>query len=153
MSEYRSRILYACWFFVIFVSLWTKIVKMVNIILLIFGGAFGVFMNTFVMQMVYNIVAQPSPRTVLLVNVVSCFTIGFASIFHYSQSLHFNTRLMLVLGLCGGFVVCSAFTRGNSTLLKSGLSTTTLLYFSATIVLGIVAVLVGQLLASICNKF
>lgn len=153
MSEYTSRILYACWFFVIFVSLWTKIVKMVNIILLIFGGAFGAFMNTFVMQMVYNIVAQPSPRTVLLVNVVSCFTIGFASIFHYSQSLHFNTRLMLVLGLCGGFVVCSAFTRGNSTLLKSGLSTTTLLYFSATIVLGIVAVLVGQLLASICNKF
>lgn len=153
MSEYRSRILYTCWFFVIFVSLWTKIVKMVNIILLIFGGAFGAFMNTFVMQMVYNIVAQPSPRTVLLVNVVSCFTIGFASIFHYSQSLHFNTRLMLVLGLCGGFVVCSAFTRGNSTLLKSGLSTTTLLYFSATIVLGIVAVLVGQLLASICNKF
>ena len=153
MSEYRSRILYACWFFVIFVSLWTKIVKMVNIILLIFGGAFGAFMNTFVMQMVYNIVAQPSPRTVLLVNVVSCFTIGFASIFHYSQSLHFNMRLMLVLGLCGGFVVCSAFTRGNSTLLKSGLSTTTLLYFSATIVLGIVAVLVGQLLASICNKF
>ena len=56
---------------------------MVNIILLIFGGAFGAFMNTFVMQMVYNIVAQPSPRTVLLVNVVSCFTIGFASIFHY----------------------------------------------------------------------
>lgn len=153
MSEYRSRILYACWFFVIFVSLWTKIVKMVNIILLIFGGAFGAFMNTFVMQMVYNIVAQPSPRTVLLVNVVSCFTIGFASIFHYSQSVHFNTRLMLVLGLCGGFVVCSAFTRGNFTLLKSGLSTTTLLYFSATIVLGIVAVLVGQLLASICNKF
>ena len=153
MSEYTSRILYACWFFVIFVSLWTKIVKMVNIILLIFGGAFGAFMNTFVMQMVYNIVAQPSPRTVLLVNVVSCFTIGFASIFHYSQSLHFNTRLMLVLGLCGGFVVCSAFTRGNSTLLKSGLSTTTLLYFSATIVLGFVAVLVGQLLASICNKF
>lgn len=153
MSEYRSRILYACWFFVIFVSLCTKIVKMVNIILLIFGGAFGAFMNTFVMQMVYNIVAQPSPRTVLLVNVVSCFTIGFASIFHYSQSLHFNTRLMLVLGLSGGFVVCSAFTRGNSTLLKSGLSTTTLLYFSATIVLGIVAVLVGQLLASICNKF
>ncbi len=153
MSEYTSRILYACWFFVVFVSLWTKIVKMVNIILLIFGGAFGAFMNTFVMQMVYNIVAQPSPRTVLLVNVVSCFTIGFASIFHYSQSLHFNMRLMLVLGLCGGFVVCSAFTRGNSTLLKSGLSTTTLLYFSATIVLGIVAVLVGQLLASICNKF
>lgn len=153
MSEYTSRILYACWFFVVFVSLWTKIVKMVNIILLIFGGAFGAFMNTFVMQMVYNIVAQPSPRTVLLVNVVSCFTIGFASIFHYSQSLHFNTRLMLVLGLCGGFVVCSAFTRGNSTLLKSGLSTTMLLYFSATIVLGIVAVLVGQLLASICNKF
>ena len=126
---------------------------MVNIILLIFGGAFGAFMNTFVMQMVYNIVAQPSPRTVLLVNVVSCFTIGFASIFHYSQSLNPHTRLMLVLGLCGGFVVCSAFTRGNSTLLKSGLSTTTLLYFSATIVLGIVAVLVGQLLASICNKF
>ena len=63
--------------FVIFVSLWTKIVKMVNIILLIFGGAFGAFMNTFVMQMVYNIVAQPSPRTVLLVNVVSCFTYRF----------------------------------------------------------------------------
>ena len=36
-----------------FVSLWTKIVKMVNIILLIFGGAFGAFMKLpLLMQMV-----------------------------------------------------------------------------------------------------
>ena len=152
MREYRSRILYACWFFVIFVSLWTKIVKMVNIILLIFGGAFGAFMNTFVMQMVYNIVAQPSPRTVLLVNVVSCFTIGFASIFHYSQSLNPHTRLMLVIGLCAGFIVCSTFSHGNATLWKGGAPTATLLYLLGSIVLGSLAVLMGQLTATFFNK-
>lgn len=124
----------------------------INIILLIFSGAFGAVISPFVMRMVSNFVTQPTPRVVFFVNILSCFIVGFASIFHYSQSLNPHTRLMLVIGLCAGFIVCSTFSHGNATLWKGGALTATLLYLLGSIVLGSLAVLMGQLTATFFNK-
>ena len=124
----------------------------INIILLIFSGAFGAVISPFVMRMVSNFVTQPTPRVVFFVNILSCFIVGFASIFHYSQSLNPHTRLMLVIGLCAGFIVCSTFSHGNATLWKGGAPTATLLYLLGSIVLGSLAVLMGQLTATFFNK-
>ncbi|WP_424039651.1 fluoride efflux transporter FluC [Prevotella nigrescens] len=124
----------------------------INIILLIFSGAFGAVISAFVMRMVSHFVTQPTPRVVFLVNILSCFIVGFASIFHYSQSLNPHTRLMLVIGLCAGFIVCSTFSHGNATLWKGGAPTATLLYLLGSIVLGSLAVLMGQLAATFFNK-
>ena len=124
----------------------------INIILLIFSGAFGAVIGPFVMRMVSNFVTQPTPRVVFFVNILSCFIVGFASIFHYSQSLNPHTRLMLVIGLCAGFIVCSTFSHGNATLWKGGAPTATLLYLLGSIVLGSLAVLMGQLTATFFNK-
>ena len=124
----------------------------INIILLIFSGAFGAVISPFVMRMVSHFVTQPTPRVVFFVNILSCFIVGFASIFHYSQSLNPHTRLMLVIGLCAGFVVCSTFSHGNATLWKGGAPTATLLYLLGSIVLGSLAVLMGQLTATFFNK-
>lgn len=124
----------------------------INIILLIFSGAFGVVISPFVMRMVSHFVTQPTPRVVFFVNILSCFIVGFASIFHYSQSLNPHTRLMLVIGLCAGFIVCSTFSHGNATLWKGGAPTATLLYLLGSIVLGSLAVLMGQLTATFFNK-
>lgn len=124
----------------------------INIILLIFSGAFGAVISPFVMRMVSHFVTQPTPRVVFLVNILSCFIVGFASIFHYSQSLNPHTRLMLVIGLCAGFIVCSTFSHGNATLWKGGAPTATLLYLLGSIVLGSLAVLMGQLAATFFNK-
>ena len=124
----------------------------INIILLIFSGAFGAVISPFVMRMVSHFVTQPTPRVVFFVNIVSCFIVGFASIFHYSQSLNPHTRLMLVIGLCAGFIVCSTFSHGNATLWKGGAPTATLLYLLGSIVLGSLAVLMGQLTATFFNK-
>ncbi|WP_314321234.1 fluoride efflux transporter FluC [Prevotella nigrescens] len=124
----------------------------INIILLIFSGAFGAVISPFVMRMVSNFVTQPTPRVVFFVNILSCFIVGFASIFHYSQSLNPHTRLMLVIGLCAGFIVCSTFSHGNATLWKGGAPTATLLYLLGSIVLGSLAVLMGQLIATFFNK-
>ena len=120
----------------------------INIILLIFSGAFGAVISPFVMRMVSHFVTQPTPRVVFFVNILSCFIVGFASIFHYSQSLNPHTRLMLVIGLCAGFIVCSTFSHGNATLWKGGAPTATLLYLLGSIVLGSLAVLMGQLTAT-----
>lgn len=38
----------------------------INIILLIFSGAFGAVISPFVMRMVLNFVTQPTPRVVFL---------------------------------------------------------------------------------------
>ena len=124
----------------------------INIILLIFSGAFGAVISPFVMRMVSHFVTQPTPRVVFVVNILSCFIVGFASIFHYSQSLNPHTRLMLVIGLCAGFIVCSTFSHGNATLWKGGAPTATLLYLLGSIVLGSLAVLMGQLTATFFNK-
>ena len=124
----------------------------INIILLIFSGAFGAVISPFVMRMVSNFVTQQTPRVVFFVNILSCFIVGFASIFHYSQSLNPHTRLMLVIGLCAGFIVCSTFSHGNATLWKGGAPTATLLYLLGSIVLGSLAVLMGQLTATFFNK-
>lgn len=124
----------------------------INIILLIFSGAFGAVISPFVMRMVSNFVTQPTPRVVFFVNILSCFIVGFASIFHYSQSLNPHTRLMLVIGLCAGFIVCSTFSHGNATLWKGEAPTATLLYLLGSIVLGSLAVLMGQLTATFFNK-
>lgn len=124
----------------------------INIILLIFSGAFGAVISPFVMRMVSHFVTQPTPRVVFFVNILSCFIVGFASIFHYSQSLNPHTRLMLVIGLCAGFIVCSTFSHGNATLWKGGAPTATLLYLLGSIVLGSLAVLMGQLAATFFNK-
>ena len=124
----------------------------INIILLIFSGAFSAVISPFVMRMVSHFVTQPTPRVVFFVNILSCFIVGFASIFHYSQSLNPHTRLMLVIGLCAGFIVCSTFSHGNATLWKGGAPTATLLYLLGSIVLGSLAVLMGQLTATFFNK-
>jgi CrcB-like protein len=124
----------------------------INIILLIFSGAFGAVISPLVMRMVSNFVTQPTPRVVFFVNILSCFIVGFASIFHYSQSLNPHTRLMLVIGLCAGFIVCSTFSHGNATLWKGEAPTATLLYLLGSIVLGSLAVLMGQLTATFFNK-
>ena len=124
----------------------------INIILLIFSGAFGAVISPFVMRMVSHFVTQPTPRVVFFVNILSCFIVGFASIFHYSQSLNPHTRLMLVIGLCAGFIVCSTFSHGNATLRKGGAPIATLLYLLGSIVLGSLAVLMGQLTATFFNK-
>ena len=124
----------------------------INIILLIFSGAFWAVISPFVMRMVSHFVTQPTPRVVFFVNILSCFIVGFASIFHYSQSLNPHTRLMLVIGLCAGFIVCSTFSHGNATLWKGGAPTATLLYLLGSIVLGSLAVLMGQLTATFFNK-
>lgn len=124
----------------------------INIILLIFSGAFGAVISPFVMRMVSHFVTQPTPRVVFFVNILSCFIVGFASIFHYSQSLNPHTRLMLVIGLCAGFIVCSTFSHGNATLWKGGAPTATLLYLLGSIVLGSLAALMGQLTATFFNK-
>ena len=124
----------------------------INIILLIFSGAFGAVISPFVMRMVSHFVTQPTPRVVFFVNILSCFIVGFASIFHYSQSLNPHTRLMLVIGLCAGFIICSTFSHGNATLWKGGAPTATLLYLLGSIVLGSLAVLMGQLTATFFNK-
>ena len=124
----------------------------INIILLIFSGAFGAVISAFVMRMVSHFVTQPTPRVVFFVNILSCFIVGFASIFHYSQSLNPHTRLMLGIGLCAGFIVCSTFSHGNATLWKGGAPTATLLYLLGSIVLGSLAVLMGQLTATFFNK-
>ena len=70
-------------FIVDFVSLGSKKQMAINIILLIFGGAFGAVISPLCHAHGVAFRNQPTPRVVFFVNILSCFIVGFASIFHY----------------------------------------------------------------------
>ncbi|EFL47048.1 CrcB-like protein [Prevotella disiens FB035-09AN] len=60
-----------------------------------------------------------------------------------------NTRLLLTTGFCGGFTTFSTFMNENAAMMKDGMPTTALLYTLASLVLGFVALIIGQQLARV----
>ena len=83
------------------------------------------------------------PWGTLAVNVLGCILIGvfytMTSRIHVSNEI----RLMLTIGLCGGFTTFSTFSNESLQLLKSGLYPTFFTYAAGSVVLGLLGVMLG----------
>lgn len=118
-----------------------------NILLVAIGGACGSVLRYLVSRYAnVNWILFDLPIGTILVNVVGCFLIGFLSVFLATPEKD-NYRLLLIVGLLGGFTTFSAFGMETYQLLQSGKSFTALLNITISIVLGLAAVTMGYLLS------
>ncbi|MFC2080095.1 fluoride efflux transporter CrcB [Bacteroidota bacterium] len=115
-----------------------------NILLVGTGGFIGSVARYFVSKLSNHIDFLSIPVGTLIVNVLGSFLIGFlAGISAKSTLLNSDLRLLLMVGLCGGFTTFSTFTGENLMLMQSGQGLSVLIYTTLSVVLGFLAVYLG----------
>ena len=98
-------------------------------------------------------VAAGLPLGTLAVNVVGCFLIGLLYGLKWDGGLMSpTTRLLLTTGFCGGFTTFSTFINETGTLIKDGNLLTPALYLLLSLVVGFIALLLGDWLAQVISK-
>jgi CrcB protein len=86
------------------------------------------------------------PLGTLLVNIAGSFLIGLLiGISEKSPVLTVELRMLLMVGLCGGFTTFSTFTGENLMLMRNGQFLSLFLYTGMSILMGFTAVYFGYL--------
>ncbi len=89
------------------------------------------------------------PYGTLAVNIAGCFLIGLlAGLADSRQVLSPETRLVLMVGLLGGFTTYSTFAYDSVALLRNGGFVAAAAYIALHIVVGIFAVWLGHLITA-----
>lgn len=114
------------------------------LLLVFLGGGLGSVCRFLVGKLIHS----NYPISTLLVNILGSLLIGFiVAYFYKNQAQHQNLVLFLATGFCGGFTTFSAFALENFNLLKNENYTLFFGYTFGSIVLGILAVMLGIWLA------
>lgn len=116
---------------------------MKSIIYVFIGGGTGSVLR-YLMQMVINRnIITAFPLGTFVVNIIGCMLIGM----FYTLSDRFNLsqdiRLLLTVGLCGGFTTFSTFSTESLNLLKGELYGMSLLYTLSSVAIGIIFTFAG----------
>jgi fluoride exporter len=124
---------------------------MVKTILLVGSGGFiGSVARYFISKLNLSTSFFSIPVGTLLVNVTGSLLIGFLMGFAEKSSiLTQESRLFLMVGLCGGFTTFSSFTMENLTLLHNGQVFQILVYTSLSVLLGFFAVWIGYAITNL----
>ena len=118
---------------------------MIKTVLLIGSGGFlGSVGRYYLSKLNLAINFLSIPVGTLLINIAGSFLIGILmGISEKSTLLTSDSRLFLMVGLCGGFTTFSSFTMENLTLMHNGQYLSVLLYAGSSLLLGFLAVFFG----------
>ncbi|TMI96548.1 MAG: fluoride efflux transporter CrcB [Bacteroidetes bacterium] len=115
-----------------------------NFLIVGLGGAAGSILRYAVQRFFQVQNTSAFPTGTLLVNIAGCFLIGILwSIVSRSLTWNEEMKLLLMTGFCGGFTTFSAFTLEGIGLLKENKAALFLIYFTASVVGGLVATFIG----------
>ncbi len=119
---------------------------MIKDLLLVATGSFiGGGLRFITSKWIQNIFTISLPVGTMFVNVLGCFIIGFLSGLSFSGAIMTpNTKLLLTTGFCGGFTTFSTYMNDSSSLIKDGNYTYFFVYLFGSILLGMIAVLLGH---------
>ena len=94
------------------------------------------------------------PVATLLVNIIGCFVIGFASYFfiHNDFPSHETWRLFSITGVLGGFTTFSAFSLETVELFQAGSTGFGIIYLGASLTCCLVGVVAGRFFAHVITK-
>lgn len=121
-----------------------------RVLLVGFGGFLGSVARFATVKAVDVRFNQAFPLGTFTVNVVGCFLLGMiVGVVGRQAGEGEAWRAFLGIGFCGGFTTFSAFAFENLTLLADRLVSTAVLYIIASILAGILAVLLGLW----CSRF
>lgn len=86
------------------------------------------------------------PVKTFAVNIIGCFAIGLFAGIAEKNALDQRLVLLLKVGVCGGFTTFSSFALETQGLLTANHAFTAVLYALGSLVLGTLAVILGQML-------
>ena len=88
------------------------------------------------------------PWPTLIANITGCLLIGMFYSLSDRLGWSADTRLLLTTGLCGGFTTFSTLSNEGITLLRTGHVGMFVLYLSLTLILGMAAIVLGNMIGS-----
>lgn len=115
------------------------------IILVGIGGAVGSILRYVNSLLVAKYFQTQFPLATFMVNILGCLIIGILmGVLDKQNVASPELRLLFITGFCGGFTTFSTFSSENISLLQSGQTLTAILYITASVILGLLAVWAGM---------
>ena len=116
---------------------------MFNTLLVMLGGAIGAAMRYHVSRQAAGWFAAGWPGGTLLVNVAGGLAMGLLAGWLHRQGQSEPWRLLLGVGVLGGFTTFSAFSLETVELMQAGRWNAALLYIGLSVILSLAALLAG----------
>ncbi|MFR5875113.1 MAG: fluoride efflux transporter CrcB [Eubacterium sp.] len=118
---------------------------MLNCLVVGLGGFIGAVVR-YIISLIPIKNPQSFPVNTFIINIVGAFAIGCIA-FAVSKNENIDSRVILFLkvGICGGFTTFSTFSLETAELIKGGSVITAVIYVIMSIILGVLAVMLPQL--------
>lgn len=118
---------------------------MLNCLLVGLGGFIGAVLR-YLVSLIPIKNPESFPINTFIINIIGAFAIGCIA-FVVSKSENVDPQLLLFLkvGICGGFTTFSTFSLETAELIKGGSVLIAIVYIVASVVLGVLAVMLPSL--------
>lgn len=120
-----------------------NIAFMKSLLFIFLGGGTGSVLRYLLTTGIYRQGTTSFPWGTFIVNILGCILIGIFYTMTSRAHISNEIRLLLTVGLCGGFTTFSTFSNESLQLLKSGLYPAFIAYAAGSVVLGILGVMLG----------